>query len=271
MEAVPQIGRCSKPRRNRGPIRSPSSTSSRSTSGCAPSCASNSCGSSLLPRGLPNAWSSRSAVAGLLEILAITSRGDARGDVLKELERQMSALKDFQNRPGVDSARLRAVLSALMRRREEEFGWRELPAEAARVGVPERDQAPERHPGRHLRIRPAGFLPWLSRDPDTREADLAAWLATIRPLCQSVSGLFGSPARTRARPRRPRPAEAPDHLRTRPAGAAPAHHAAGSGGALPRSERQPSPLLAALPALAQRPQPPRAGDRRRSFVLATCT
>ena len=69
--------------------------------------------------GLPNAWSSRSAVAGLLEILAITSRGDARGDVLKELERQMSALRDFQNRPGVDGARLRAVLSALMRRREE--------------------------------------------------------------------------------------------------------------------------------------------------------
>jgi hypothetical protein len=69
--------------------------------------------------GQPNAWSSRSAVAGLLEILAITSRGDARGDVLKELERQMSALRDFQNRPGVDGARLRAVLTALMRRREE--------------------------------------------------------------------------------------------------------------------------------------------------------
>src|SRR5512134_3796941 len=69
--------------------------------------------------GLPNAWSSRAAVACLLEILAITSRGDSRGDVLKELERQMTALRDFQNRPGVDSARLRAVLSALMRRREE--------------------------------------------------------------------------------------------------------------------------------------------------------
>src|SRR5688572_26022696 len=55
--------------------------------------------------GQPNAWSSRSAVAGLLEILAITARGDARGDVLKELERQMTALRDFQNRPGGDGAR----------------------------------------------------------------------------------------------------------------------------------------------------------------------
>jgi cell division protein ZapD len=68
--------------------------------------------------GMPNPWSSRSAVSGLLEILAITSRGDARGDVLKELERQMSVLRDYQNRPGVDGARLRAVLAALMRRRE---------------------------------------------------------------------------------------------------------------------------------------------------------
>ena len=56
---------------------------------------------------MPNAWSSRSAVSGLLEILAITSRGDARGDVLKELERQMTTLRDYQNRPGVDAARLR--------------------------------------------------------------------------------------------------------------------------------------------------------------------
>ena len=42
---------------------------------------------------LANPWSTRAAVASLLEILAITARGDARSDVLKELERQMSVLQ----------------------------------------------------------------------------------------------------------------------------------------------------------------------------------
>src|SRR5262245_41676391 len=34
-------------------------------------------------------WSTRGAVTAILEILAITARGDVRADVLKELERQM--------------------------------------------------------------------------------------------------------------------------------------------------------------------------------------
>ena len=45
-------------------------------------------------RSTPTALSSRAAVASLLEILAITARGDARGDVLKELEWQMALLRD---------------------------------------------------------------------------------------------------------------------------------------------------------------------------------
>ena len=36
-------------------------------------------------------WSTRAAVSSLLEILAITQRGDVRGEVLKELERQMGS------------------------------------------------------------------------------------------------------------------------------------------------------------------------------------
>ena len=41
----------------------------------------------------PSPWSSRAAVASLLEILAITARGDSRNDVLKELERHVNVLK----------------------------------------------------------------------------------------------------------------------------------------------------------------------------------
>src|SRR4249920_1297975 len=64
-----------------------------------------------------DAWSTRAAVSSLLEILAITARGDVRSEVLKDLERQMSVMHDYQTRPGVDSGRLRAVLSNLTRLR----------------------------------------------------------------------------------------------------------------------------------------------------------
>ena len=47
-----------------------------------------------------DAWSTRAAVGSLLEILAITARGDARSEVLKELERQVSIMSDYQARPG---------------------------------------------------------------------------------------------------------------------------------------------------------------------------
>src|SRR5690349_24755723 len=66
-----------------------------------------------------DAWATRAAVGSLLEILAITARGDARSEVLKELERQMSIMSDFQSRPGVDRGRLSAVLTNLERLRAE--------------------------------------------------------------------------------------------------------------------------------------------------------
>ena len=63
---------------------------------------------------LPNPWSSRAAMASLLEILAITARGDSRTDVLKELERHVNVLKDYQSRTGVDPGRHSTeVLAAL--------------------------------------------------------------------------------------------------------------------------------------------------------------
>ena len=141
--------------------------------------------------GVPNPWSSRAAVAGLLEILAITSRGDARGDVLKELERQMTAMRDYQNRPGVDGARLRSILAALVRRREE--------LNAAGANFMQRLRESEflnaiKHrsaiPGGTCEFDLPDYYHWLNLEPDLRESDLADWLVTIRPLCESVSELL---------------------------------------------------------------------------------
>ena len=64
-------------------------------------------------------WSTRGAVAAILEILAITARGDIRADVLKELERQMATMHEYRARPEVDGSRLQAVLANLARLRTE--------------------------------------------------------------------------------------------------------------------------------------------------------
>ena len=65
----------------------------------------------------PSQWGSRAAMSSLLDILAITTRADTRSDVLKELERHLAALGDFQSKPGVDDGRLRTVISEASGRR----------------------------------------------------------------------------------------------------------------------------------------------------------
>ena len=150
----------------------------------------------------PSPWSSRGAVASLLEILAITGRGDARGDVLKELERQMALLKEYQNRPGVDGARLRAVLATLVRRREE------LNAAGANFMQALRDSEflnDIKHrsaiPGGTCEFDLPDYTHWLNQPAERREQELEQWLGRIRPLCESVSELLWV-TRENARPRR---------------------------------------------------------------------
>ena len=93
--------------------------------------------------------------------------------------------------------------------RGAERGRRELHAEAARVGVPERDQAPQRDPGRHLRVRPAGFLPLALARRRTRARPTSRRGSRPSARCASRSrNCCGSRARTRGRARRPRRAAA---------------------------------------------------------------
>lgn len=151
--------------------------------------------------GASQAWGSRAAVAGLLEILAITSRGDARGDALKELERQMTALRDYQNRPGVDANRLNSVVRVLGQRRDE--------LNAAGANFMQRLRESEflnaiKHrsaiPGGTCEFDLPDYFHWLNLDPALRDSDLTDWLATIRPLCECVSELLWI-TRENARPR----------------------------------------------------------------------
>ena len=146
-------------------------------------------------------WGSRAAMGSLLDILAIAARGDVRADVQKELERHLAQLNVFQSKPGVDSARLRTVMSNLLRLRadlvacgsnylaglkDSEF----LSAIKHRSAIP----------GGTCEFDLPDYFHWLNLEPDARESDLAGWLATIRPLCESISELLWI-TRENARPR----------------------------------------------------------------------
>ena len=139
----------------------------------------------------PTAWSSRAAVSSLLEILAITSRGDPKSDVLKDLERQMALLRDFQNRPGVDTTRLRSVIAKLAQRRDE----LQASSTAAMSRLRESEfLAAIKHrsaiPGGTCEFDLPDYYHWLNLPGAARQADFNSWISTLRPLCESVSDLL---------------------------------------------------------------------------------
>lgn len=136
-------------------------------------------------------WGSRAAVASLIDILAITSRGDARADALKELERQLTLLNDFQAKPNVDTGRLRSVMSNLMRLRAE------LLAAGSAYLQPIKESeflAAIKHrsaiPGGTCEFDLPDYFYWLQQPTDVRTQAFNEWLTMLRPLCDSIAELL---------------------------------------------------------------------------------
>lgn len=138
-----------------------------------------------------SSWSSRNAVDSLLDIFSILSRGDVRGDVLKELERQLFMLERLQQAQDVDTERLqgvtrnlkmlRAGLSAvgpkyLQALRDNEF----LNAIRHRSSIP----------GGTCAFDIPEYTHWLRQSYARRAGDTAEWIETVRPLCEAVIGLL---------------------------------------------------------------------------------
>jgi cell division protein ZapD len=139
----------------------------------------------------PSAWSSRAAMHSLIEILAIVSRGDVRGEVLKDLERHTTMLTGFGNRPGVDRSRLDALLKRISQLREE------LGACGANYTQPLKSSeflAAIRHrsaiPGGTCEFDLPDFKHWLSLPEAQRYADFQSWFKHLKPLCDAIGQLL---------------------------------------------------------------------------------
>ncbi len=139
----------------------------------------------------PSPWSTRAAVISLLEILTITGRGDPRSDVLKDLERQMVLLRDFQNKPGVDTARLQTILSRLTYRRAElqdanSSALSKLRENEFLAAIKHRSAIP----GGTCEFDLPDYSHWLHASEGARQDDFGQWLNILRPLCESVIDLL---------------------------------------------------------------------------------
>ena len=136
-------------------------------------------------------WGSRAAMSCLLDVLAISTRGDIRSDVLKELERQVTTLNEFQSRPGVDTSRLKTVLANLVRLRGE------LLNAGSAFLQPLRDSeflSAIKHrsaiPGGTCEFDLPDYYFWLSQPDETRVQTFNEWLGLLRPLCDAIAELL---------------------------------------------------------------------------------
>ena len=136
-------------------------------------------------------WGSRAAMSCLLDVLAISTRGDIRSDVLKELERQVSTLNEFQSRPGVDTGRLKTVLANLVRLRGELLNagtafLQPLRESEFLSAIKHRSAIP----GGTCEFDLPDYYFWLSQPDETRVQTFNEWLGLLRPLCDAIAELL---------------------------------------------------------------------------------
>lgn len=133
-------------------------------------------------------FGTRAAVASLLEMLAVASRGDVRSDVLKELDRHLERLPHYRRTPGIDEARLTGVLEKLdslrgalavagkqylASLRENEF----LSAILHRSAIP----------GGTCTFDLPEYGYWLQMPAASRLRELGSWLGQFRPLYEAIA------------------------------------------------------------------------------------
>jgi cell division protein ZapD len=133
-------------------------------------------------------WCSRAAMSSLLDLLAIATRGDLRSEVLKELDRHLNQLNEYQSRADVDPGRLKSVMGNLARLKSN------LVAAGPSLLQPLRESE-FMNAIKHRSAIPGGtcefdlpdYYYWLSQPREIRMRTFNQWLALLRPLCDAIA------------------------------------------------------------------------------------
>lgn len=134
-------------------------------------------------------WDTHAAIATILEMLQTISRGDTKLELIKELERQRTALAKFNERDGerLDRSRLEDVLNgqeqllASLHERPGALG-QELRDNELLNQLQQRSTAG----GKPGIIEMPGYQRWLQRSASMRHDTLETWLKPLRPARQAI-------------------------------------------------------------------------------------
>ena len=123
-------------------------------------------------------WSSYSALLSVLEITSLLERGDLKQELLKELERQHSALKNLSSLDGVDLTKLELILAKQrqgierIHRMEGKLGDH-LKRTEFLLSIKQRTSIP----GGNCDFDLPELRFWLNQSHEQRNADLLKWAA----------------------------------------------------------------------------------------------
>lgn len=136
-------------------------------------------------------WDSRAAVASLLELGALLTRGDVRTEVLKELERCLLFLNRLKGSPEVDGKRLESVLAELETLRATMSGNGQSLGTALKENeflntIRNRTAIP----GGTCQFDLPSYHTWLTQSHARRMRDLDHWLEEFLPLRDAISLLL---------------------------------------------------------------------------------
>ena len=127
------------------------------------------------------------ALATIFEVMDVAARADLKADVMKDLDRQRTALAGYRGNPAVSEAVLDEAIGKLDRlfnslntipgKAGTALGENEwLMSIRSRINIP----------GGTCEFDLPAYYAWQQRPADERRADLERWASTLAPLAESV-------------------------------------------------------------------------------------
>lgn len=132
-------------------------------------------------------WDSRDALIGLLDIMAIFSRTDLKGEIMKELERHIASLSRIPSGPNVDSQRLSAILEKLGNLTDKLYAQKGQTGSSLRKNeflksIQQRTSIP----GGTCDFDLPAFHFWLEQPTEQRHQQLREWLDSFTLIREAV-------------------------------------------------------------------------------------
>jgi cell division protein ZapD len=128
------------------------------------------------------------ALITLFDMLEITARADLKSELLQELERQRQSLDALRENPAIAQGALDAILADIERAHSRMLSvsgkvGQELRENEWLMGIKQRTAIP----GGACAFDLPSYHYWLNGDPESRHADLKAWMLPFEPICDGLT------------------------------------------------------------------------------------